>query len=156
MIASVTGAASKRFGIDGDREALPLALDVVYNKVLYSTFSKILSNQHNYKITWDIIFQPFHHSLLGLCKWEESKDRNRHGLHLNKLEESLQGTWAARYVAYRKLGRRLIEKDEHKNKCNILHIWLNIFLLTLTPMKCYFNLGSSCAVVRKYDMNYSR
>uniref|UniRef100_A0A673WFE9 Phosphoinositide 3-kinase regulatory subunit 5 n=1 Tax=Salmo trutta TaxID=8032 RepID=A0A673WFE9_SALTR len=30
------GAASKRFGIDGDREALPLALDVIYNKVCVS------------------------------------------------------------------------------------------------------------------------
>ncbi len=27
------GAASKRFGIDGDREAVPLMLEVVYNKV---------------------------------------------------------------------------------------------------------------------------
>lgn len=27
------GAASKRFGIDGDREALPLMLDVMYNRV---------------------------------------------------------------------------------------------------------------------------
>ena len=27
------GAAGKRFGIDGDREAVPLKLDVVYNKV---------------------------------------------------------------------------------------------------------------------------
>ncbi|KAI1896796.1 hypothetical protein AGOR_G00098500 [Albula goreensis] len=27
------GAASKRFGIDGDREAVPLALEIVYNKV---------------------------------------------------------------------------------------------------------------------------
>lgn len=27
------GAASKRFGIDGDREAVPLTLEVVYNKV---------------------------------------------------------------------------------------------------------------------------
>ncbi|XP_053711946.1 phosphoinositide 3-kinase regulatory subunit 5-like isoform X2 [Synchiropus splendidus] len=30
------GAGSKRFGIDGDREALPLTLDVVYNKVTIS------------------------------------------------------------------------------------------------------------------------
>lgn len=28
-----TGAASKRFGIDGDREAVPLMLEVVYNRV---------------------------------------------------------------------------------------------------------------------------
>lgn len=28
-----TGAASKRFGIDGDREAVPLTLEVVYNRV---------------------------------------------------------------------------------------------------------------------------
>lgn len=28
-----TGAASKRFGIDGDREAVPLTLDVAYNRV---------------------------------------------------------------------------------------------------------------------------
>lgn len=28
-----TGAASKRFGIDGDREAVPLVLEVVYNRV---------------------------------------------------------------------------------------------------------------------------
>lgn len=95
----VTGAASKRFGIDGDREALPLALYIVYNKVLFSTFSK--TQLQNY--LRDIIFQPFHHSILGFCKWEESKDRNRHGLHLNKLEESLQETSAARYMAYRKL-----------------------------------------------------
>lgn len=27
------GAASKRFGIDGEREAVPLMLDVVYNRV---------------------------------------------------------------------------------------------------------------------------
>lgn len=27
------GAASKRFGIDGDREAVPLMLEVMYNKV---------------------------------------------------------------------------------------------------------------------------
>lgn len=27
------GAASKRFGIDGDREAVPLTLEVVYNRV---------------------------------------------------------------------------------------------------------------------------
>jgi 2-oxoglutarate dehydrogenase complex dehydrogenase (E1) component-like enzyme len=27
------GAASKRFGIDGDREAVPLMLEVVYNRV---------------------------------------------------------------------------------------------------------------------------
>ena len=27
------GAASKRFGIDGDREAVPLKLEVVYNRV---------------------------------------------------------------------------------------------------------------------------
>lgn len=30
------GAASKRFGIDGDREAVPLTLDVVYNRVVVS------------------------------------------------------------------------------------------------------------------------
>uniref|UniRef100_A0A3P9PT88 Phosphoinositide 3-kinase regulatory subunit 5 n=1 Tax=Poecilia reticulata TaxID=8081 RepID=A0A3P9PT88_POERE len=30
------GAASKRFGIDGDREAVPLTLEVVYNKVVVS------------------------------------------------------------------------------------------------------------------------
>uniref|UniRef100_A0A3Q4GDV6 Phosphoinositide 3-kinase regulatory subunit 5 n=1 Tax=Neolamprologus brichardi TaxID=32507 RepID=A0A3Q4GDV6_NEOBR len=30
------GAASKRFGIDGDREAVPLTLEVVYNKVVIS------------------------------------------------------------------------------------------------------------------------
>uniref|UniRef100_UPI0037E7E86C phosphoinositide 3-kinase regulatory subunit 5 isoform X2 n=1 Tax=Semicossyphus pulcher TaxID=241346 RepID=UPI0037E7E86C len=30
------GAASKRFGIDGDREAVPLMLDVVYNRVVIS------------------------------------------------------------------------------------------------------------------------
>ncbi|XP_028422715.1 phosphoinositide 3-kinase regulatory subunit 5 isoform X2 [Perca flavescens] len=30
------GAASKRFGIDGDREAVPLMLEVVYNKVVIS------------------------------------------------------------------------------------------------------------------------
>ncbi|XP_053354522.1 phosphoinositide 3-kinase regulatory subunit 5 isoform X3 [Clarias gariepinus] len=30
------GAASKRFGIDGDREAVPLSLEVVYNKVVIS------------------------------------------------------------------------------------------------------------------------
>ncbi|XP_056136328.1 phosphoinositide 3-kinase regulatory subunit 5 [Lampris incognitus] len=30
------GAASKRFGIDGDREALPLMLEVVYNRVVIS------------------------------------------------------------------------------------------------------------------------
>ncbi|XP_024145474.1 phosphoinositide 3-kinase regulatory subunit 5 [Oryzias melastigma] len=30
------GAASKRFGIDGDREAVPLTLDVVYNRVVIS------------------------------------------------------------------------------------------------------------------------
>ncbi|XP_023268532.1 phosphoinositide 3-kinase regulatory subunit 5 isoform X2 [Seriola lalandi dorsalis] len=30
------GAASKRFGIDGDREAVPLKLDVVYNRVVIS------------------------------------------------------------------------------------------------------------------------
>lgn len=28
-----SGAASKRFGIDGDREAVPLKLDVTYNRV---------------------------------------------------------------------------------------------------------------------------
>uniref|UniRef100_A0AAY4A8V0 Phosphoinositide 3-kinase regulatory subunit 5 n=1 Tax=Denticeps clupeoides TaxID=299321 RepID=A0AAY4A8V0_9TELE len=30
------GSASKRFGIDGDREAVPLTLDVVYNRVVVS------------------------------------------------------------------------------------------------------------------------
>lgn len=30
------GAASKRFGIDGDREAVPLTLDMVYNRVVVS------------------------------------------------------------------------------------------------------------------------
>lgn len=30
------GAASKRFGIDGDREAVPLMLEIVYNKVVIS------------------------------------------------------------------------------------------------------------------------
>lgn len=30
------GAASKRFGIDGDREAVPLMLEVVYNRVVIS------------------------------------------------------------------------------------------------------------------------
>lgn len=29
------GAASKRFGIDGEREAVPLTLRVAYNKVLF-------------------------------------------------------------------------------------------------------------------------
>lgn len=29
----VSGAASKRFGIDGDREAVPLSLEVTYNRV---------------------------------------------------------------------------------------------------------------------------
>lgn len=29
------GAASKRFGIDGDREAVPLMLEIVYNKVSF-------------------------------------------------------------------------------------------------------------------------
>lgn len=28
-----TGAARKRFGIDGDREAVPLMLELVYNRV---------------------------------------------------------------------------------------------------------------------------
>lgn len=27
------GAASKRFGIDGDREAVPLSLEITYNQV---------------------------------------------------------------------------------------------------------------------------
>uniref|UniRef100_A0A4W5MPD8 Phosphoinositide 3-kinase regulatory subunit 5 n=1 Tax=Hucho hucho TaxID=62062 RepID=A0A4W5MPD8_9TELE len=33
LCLSFVGAASKRFGIDGDREAVPLMLEVVYNRV---------------------------------------------------------------------------------------------------------------------------
>lgn len=33
VFSHCVGAASKRFGIDGDREAVPLKLDVVYNRV---------------------------------------------------------------------------------------------------------------------------
>ncbi|KAG7242363.1 hypothetical protein INR49_023492 [Caranx melampygus] len=42
------GAASKRFGIDGDREAVPLTLEVVYNRMecLQLTMTEVLKRQN--------------------------------------------------------------------------------------------------------------
>lgn len=50
--ATFAGAASKRFGIDKEREAVPLTLSVAYNKVSFPTITCLL------KFTAGSIFTP--------------------------------------------------------------------------------------------------
>ncbi|KAK6311896.1 hypothetical protein J4Q44_G00175600 [Coregonus suidteri] len=66
------GAASKRFGIDGDREALPLALDVVYNKVCVSGRSQ--------RTETDMVCTSI--NLRKACKGPEQLDSKMESLHL--------------------------------------------------------------------------
>uniref|UniRef100_A0A673WRB6 Phosphoinositide 3-kinase regulatory subunit 5 n=1 Tax=Salmo trutta TaxID=8032 RepID=A0A673WRB6_SALTR len=70
------GAASKRFGIDGDREALPLALDVIYNKVCVSGRSQ--------RTETDMVCTSI--NLRKACKGPEQLDSKMESLHLTMTE----------------------------------------------------------------------
>uniref|UniRef100_A0A8C9TIG9 Phosphoinositide 3-kinase regulatory subunit 5 n=1 Tax=Scleropages formosus TaxID=113540 RepID=A0A8C9TIG9_SCLFO len=71
------GAASKRFGIDGDREAVPLSLEVVYNKV----------GQHPGRSQWlrtDKVCTSI--SLTKACRRQEELDSKMERLQLTMTE----------------------------------------------------------------------
>ncbi|XP_018617647.2 phosphoinositide 3-kinase regulatory subunit 5 [Scleropages formosus] len=70
------GAASKRFGIDGDREAVPLSLEVVYNKVGVSGRSQWLRTD---KVCTSI-------SLTKACRRQEELDSKMERLQLTMTE----------------------------------------------------------------------
>ncbi|XP_061088046.1 phosphoinositide 3-kinase regulatory subunit 5 [Conger conger] len=70
------GAASKRFGIDGDREAVPLTLEVVYNKVGVSGRSKCSKSE---KVCTSI-------TLTKACKKPEELDSKMEYLKLMMTE----------------------------------------------------------------------
>jgi len=46
------GSAQKRFGIDGDREAVPLKLEVLYNKVRSYEQTKSLAQLRRQECSW--------------------------------------------------------------------------------------------------------
>lgn len=79
------GAASKRLGIDEEREAVPLTLSVAYNKVLFLYTDFLFYKQYTF------LFLPLHANLdcvlsdmsTGGHQWEESVDPQRGGLHLD-------------------------------------------------------------------------
>lgn len=59
LCLSFVGAASKRFGIDGDREAVPLMLEVVYNTVRWCSAAvrhsrNILTCQLHNESSWSL------------------------------------------------------------------------------------------------------
>ncbi|XP_030638221.1 phosphoinositide 3-kinase regulatory subunit 5 [Chanos chanos] len=70
------GAASKRFGIDGDREAVPLSLEVVYNKVVVSGRSQRIKAE---KVCTSI-------NLTKACKNPEELDSKMECLQLTMTE----------------------------------------------------------------------
>uniref|UniRef100_A0A8C7GID5 Phosphoinositide 3-kinase regulatory subunit 5 n=1 Tax=Oncorhynchus kisutch TaxID=8019 RepID=A0A8C7GID5_ONCKI len=70
------GAASKRFGIDGDREALPLALYIVYNKVFVSGRSQ--------RTETDMVCTSI--NLRKACKRPQQLDSKMESLHLTMTE----------------------------------------------------------------------
>lgn len=70
------GAASKRFGIDGDREAVPLKLEVVYNRVrccliLFSIKIGILKLQFCKNCLISTVF--YQHKKIPIPLWLECK-----------------------------------------------------------------------------------
>ncbi|XP_048055521.1 phosphoinositide 3-kinase regulatory subunit 5 isoform X2 [Megalobrama amblycephala] len=70
------GAASKRFGIDGDREAVPLSLEVTYNRIHISGRSqKTMSEKSCTSI-----------NLLKACRNPEELDSKMECLHLTMTE----------------------------------------------------------------------
>ncbi|KAG1940775.1 phosphoinositide 3-kinase regulatory subunit [Pimephales promelas] len=70
------GAASKRFGIDGDREAVPLSLEVTYNRIHVSGRSqKTMSEKSCTSI-----------NLLKACRNPEELDSKMECLHLTMTE----------------------------------------------------------------------
>lgn len=60
-----TGAASKRFGIDGDREAVPLKLELVYNRVMCARFMSLYSKTHSMTPNDTFFFK----NLIIICVW---------------------------------------------------------------------------------------
>ncbi|KAM6939671.1 phosphoinositide 3-kinase regulatory subunit 5 [Xenentodon cancila] len=70
------GTASKRFGIDGDREALPLTLEVVYNRVVISGRSQW---KRETKVCTSI-------NLIKACKNPEELNSKMECLQLNMTE----------------------------------------------------------------------
>ncbi|KAM9769156.1 phosphoinositide 3-kinase regulatory subunit 5 isoform 1-T3 [Menidia menidia] len=70
------GAASKRFGIDGDREAVPLTLEVVYNRVVISGRSQW---KRETKVCTSI-------NLIKACKNPEELDAKMECLQLTMTE----------------------------------------------------------------------
>ncbi|KAM4750796.1 phosphoinositide 3-kinase regulatory subunit 5 [Anableps anableps] len=70
------GAASKRFGIDGDREAVPLSLEVVYNRV-------VVSGRSQWKRETKVCTSM---SLIKACKNPEELDSKMECLQLTMTE----------------------------------------------------------------------